>query len=290
MADIHAEAYGANVTLEGRTLLVEASGLPGSGALGAARGSIALDEITALHLDTASALRNGTLSVVTPDGKTQIHFRKQHTDGIRAIYDALTAAPGAVTCDAAKPLVKSAALAKCEGRTAEQADAEAVALRVQHAQAAAESERARAELIEAVCTFVGYWPLEAQQYGLVLARGERLFGVIEPAQLIEVKHARRPHPIRRLRCALPARQGRVDRCRRLTQHLRPGTRVAHLHRCGPRSDHQDARLVHRSPPNPRVVVRQAQRSRPCSRRQLDGVERKQPSDHVWARLPGRLCR
>jgi biotin operon repressor len=166
--------------LDGQTLTVEATNLAGRGALGGKTRDIPVPEITALDLSTATAMTNGTLTVVSPTGKTLVHYRRKQAAGVAAIYDALTAAAaGAATGAAAKQQAKSSSLQRGEGHSAQEAAAEL------------ESTRAAAlELIDAVRTFEGFSALEAQQHGFILGRGERLYGVVEDAQLVEIKHAK----------------------------------------------------------------------------------------------------
>ena len=179
-----AEAYGARLSFDGQTLTVEATNFAAKGALGGQRRTIQAPEITALTLSTPNLMKNGTLTVVTATGKTFIHYRSKHTSGVSAVYEALTqAAPSAATGEAAKSLVHASPLQHEAGRLEKRADS----------RRAAEAEARRAatlELIEAARTFEGFSPAEAQKQGFILGKGERLYGIVDDAQLVEVKHAK----------------------------------------------------------------------------------------------------
>lgn len=179
-----AEAYGAQLSFDGQTLTVEATNFAAKGALGAQIRTIQAPEITALTLDTPNLMKNGTLNVVTAAGKTLIHYRSKHTSGVNAVYHALMqAAPSAATGELAKNQVHASSLQHEAGRLEKRASTRRAA--------EAESKRAATlELIEAARTFEGFSPAEAQKQGFILGKSEKLYGIVEDAQLVEVKHAK----------------------------------------------------------------------------------------------------
>jgi hypothetical protein len=117
-AAVTAEAYGIRVSFDGQTLTVEATNFAARSALGARTRTIQAPEITALNLSTTTAMKNGTLTVVTATSKVLIHYRGKHTTGVTAVYDALTevaareaaTAPAPVRVPQAAPPVPGAAI------------------------------------------------------------------------------------------------------------------------------------------------------------------------------------
>lgn len=85
-----ADAYGSELNLKGSCLRVTAKGRIGRGALGADERTIELTDVTALSFESAGMLTNGKLELVDPNGKTLVHFRRKHNDGMRALFERIS--------------------------------------------------------------------------------------------------------------------------------------------------------------------------------------------------------
>jgi hypothetical protein len=105
---MEADCYGSRLALEGTTLKVTAKGRMGKGALGASERNIPLDSVTALRFERAGRMKNGTLAIVTANGKTNIHVRHKQNAEVAAMYDALSelVPPGALHGDTSVALAK----------------------------------------------------------------------------------------------------------------------------------------------------------------------------------------
>jgi hypothetical protein len=178
VSELIAEAYGSKVSLVGSVLTVTATNLVSRGALQAKSRAIDIRLIRAATWNPPTALQNGTLAVVTEHGKTLIRFRKKQADQLRIIFSAIAAAaPPSATSPVAESVVDAAKLAlddtTAEDLAAAQED---------------DAEELRA-LVTASREFDGADEADVRASGFLLQAGERLYGRILGAVLIEPRRA-----------------------------------------------------------------------------------------------------
>jgi hypothetical protein len=151
------------------------------------------------------------------------------------------------------------------------------------------SEAATRELIRAARTFDGLSASEAEREGFNLGKGEKLYGIVEGAHLVEIKHARGYRPQAgsgtRFRITKGISVGAGGGC---SLFPRPGAPTTIDEGSG--SHYERAHHV----PWPEAVsgvgLRKAHGRGPPSRLQLDGTTRGQPAGNLGAGIPLRSSR